>query len=76
MLDIFDPPPDTVQCEWCHGYGSSMRDPEYVDRCTHCGGSGLVRDEDRCSTCGSTAMTELSDERQTITVCAECGSDQ
>lgn len=43
MIDIFNPPPDAVECEWCHGYGSSLKDPDGVDTCTRCGGSGLVR---------------------------------
>jgi len=30
-------------CTWCNGYGSSLKDPEGVDRCTRCGGSGLQR---------------------------------
>ena len=29
-----------------------------------------------CSTCGATETVEISDERQTIWVCAECGSDE
>jgi RecJ-like exonuclease len=28
-------------CTWCNGYGSSLKDPEGVDRCTRCGGSGI-----------------------------------
>lgn len=37
-----------------------------------------TEDEDvlRCSTCGSTETTEISDERQSITICAVCGSDE
>jgi DnaJ-class molecular chaperone len=30
------------ECPHCNGYGSSLKDPEGVDRCTQCGGSGLV----------------------------------
>lgn len=30
------------ECTHCNGYGSSLKDPEGVDRCTQCGGSGLV----------------------------------
>ena len=30
-----------AECSWCCGYGSSLK--EDSDRCTHCGGSGLVR---------------------------------
>ena len=29
-----------------------------------------------CSTCGATETVEISDERQSILVCAECGSDE
>lgn len=29
-------------CGHCDGYGSSLKDPEGVDRCTKCGGTGLV----------------------------------
>ena len=29
-------------CTWCNGYGSSLKDPEGVDRCTRCGGSGIA----------------------------------
>ena len=29
-----------------------------------------------CSTCGATETIEISDERQSILVCAECGSDE
>ena len=31
------------ECEHCHGYGSSLNDPSGVDRCTKCGGSGVVK---------------------------------
>jgi DnaJ-class molecular chaperone len=31
-----------MECPHCNGYGSSLKDPEGVDRCTKCGGSGLV----------------------------------
>ena len=30
-------------CTWCNGYGSSLKDPEGVDRCSRCGGSGIER---------------------------------
>ena len=30
------------ECPHCNGYGSSLKDPEGVDRCTKCGGSGLI----------------------------------
>lgn len=29
-------------CTHCNGYGSSLKDPEGVDRCTVCEGTGLV----------------------------------
>lgn len=31
---------------------------------------------EKCPTCGSTETIELTDERQAITVCANCGSDE
>lgn len=31
-----------IECSHCNGYGSSLKDPIGVDRCTKCGGSGLV----------------------------------
>ena len=31
------------QCPHCNGYGSSLKDPDGVDTCTMCHGSGLVR---------------------------------
>jgi len=31
------------ECPHCHGYGSSLKDPEGVNTCTRCGGSGLVK---------------------------------
>ena len=34
-----------IECEHCNGYGSSLQDPPGVDRCTVCGGSGLVKGE-------------------------------
>jgi DnaJ-class molecular chaperone len=32
-----------MQCKHCNGYGSSLKDPEGVNTCTKCGGSGLVK---------------------------------
>ena len=32
-----------VECDHCNGYGSSFKDPDGVDRCTKCGGSGLIK---------------------------------
>ena len=29
-------------CKHCNGYGSSLKDPIGVDRCSVCGGTGLV----------------------------------
>jgi DnaJ-class molecular chaperone len=34
------------QCPHCNGHGSSLRDPEGVNTCTRCGGSGLIRKQD------------------------------
>jgi DnaJ-class molecular chaperone len=31
-----------MECPHCSGYGSSLKDPIGVDRCTKCGGSGLI----------------------------------
>ena len=31
------------QCPHCNGYGSSLKDQEGVDRCSRCGGTGLVK---------------------------------
>lgn len=33
------------QCPRCRGGGSSLKDPKYVDVCTRCHGSGLVKKE-------------------------------
>jgi len=33
-----------VQCPHCNGYGSSFKDPKDVNKCTLCGGGGLVPD--------------------------------
>jgi len=33
------------QCPHCNGYGSSLKDPEGVDTCTMCHGSGLIKEE-------------------------------
>ena len=30
------------ECPHCTGYGSSLKDPEGVDKCTQCEGSGLI----------------------------------
>lgn len=30
------------ECPHCNGYGSSLKDPPGVDRCTECHGQGLV----------------------------------
>ena len=32
-------------CPHCNGYGSSLKDPDGVDRCTRCEGSGLLTKE-------------------------------
>lgn len=36
----------------------------------------LEDDSPACPDCGATGTVELHDERQTISVCAGCGSDQ
>ena len=33
------------QCPHCNGYGSSLKDPEGVDTCTMCHGSGLIKED-------------------------------
>ena len=33
------------QCPHCNGYGSSLKDPEGVNRCSWCGGTGLMKKE-------------------------------
>ena len=33
------------ECPHCSGYGSSLKDPIGVDRCTQCDGTGLVPKE-------------------------------
>lgn len=35
----------THWCQHCNGYGSSLKEPG--DRCTRCGGTGLVAETDR-----------------------------
>src|SRR4029077_7457130 len=35
--------PDMNYCTWCNGSRSRLKDPEGVDRCTRCGGSGIER---------------------------------
>ena len=34
------------ECSWCNGYGTSFKDPEGVNTCTKCGGSGLQKKEE------------------------------
>lgn len=34
-------------CEHCNGYGSSLKDPEGVNVCSRCGGTGLVKQQDK-----------------------------
>lgn len=38
----------------------------------------LLADDDppACSRCGSTETLEIHDEKQSISICAECGSDE
>jgi len=33
-------------CDHCNGYGGSLKDPPGVNRCTKCGGDGLVADNE------------------------------
>ncbi len=35
-----------MQCPHYNGYGSSLKDPEGVNICTKCDGSGLIKKED------------------------------
>ena len=32
-----------IQCPHCNGYGWSLKDPEGVNICIRCGGSGLIK---------------------------------
>ena len=32
-----------MECPHCKGYGSSLKDPEGVDTCTMCLGTGLIK---------------------------------
>jgi len=34
-------------CDHCNGYGSSLKDPDGVDRCTKCRGVGLQKKKER-----------------------------
>ena len=34
-------PREEDYCDWCNGFGSSLKDPIGVDTCTRCGGTGL-----------------------------------
>ena len=34
-----------IQCPHCSGYGSSLKDPEGVNICKRCGGSGFIKKE-------------------------------
>lgn len=36
-----------IECTHCNGYGSSLKDPEGVNKCTKCGGIGLVKKENK-----------------------------
>jgi DnaJ-class molecular chaperone len=38
--------PHLTECPHCHGFGSSLKDPEGVDTCTRCYGTGIVRHPD------------------------------
>ena len=44
--EMLDPEAHGLEmCSHCNGYGSSLKDPIGVDRCTKCGGSGLLPKE-------------------------------
>lgn len=45
--NIFGLPDGFEECNHCNGYGSSLKDPEGVNICTKCGGSGLMKKEDK-----------------------------
>lgn len=32
-----------IECPHCNGFGSSFKDPEDINVCTQCHGTGLVR---------------------------------
>jgi DnaJ-class molecular chaperone len=34
-------------CDHCNGYGNSLKDPDGVDRCSKCGGSGLQKKKEQ-----------------------------
>ncbi len=34
-------------CSHCNGYGSSLKDSAGVDRCSQCGGMGLIKQEEK-----------------------------
>jgi len=46
-----------IQCDHCSGYGSSLDDPEEVDTCTECEGSGLLLVVDKHDGGGPTMNT-------------------
>jgi DnaJ-class molecular chaperone len=54
-------------CTHCNGYGSSLNDPEGVDTCTSCGGTGF-----RCDHCGSSAFEYRPDN---YALCPACNGD-
>lgn len=65
--------PLTLPCEEC---GHAVHDDDCY-RCDDAAGVGVYAPCSRgCSTCGSTETVELSDEHQSITICANCGSDE
>lgn len=37
-------PKEEDYCDHCNGFGSSLKDPVGVDRCTKCGGTGLKQE--------------------------------
>lgn len=42
MDHMMNPQPDIIECDHCHGFGSSWMDKGDT-RCSVCGGTGLVR---------------------------------
>lgn len=54
-------------CKHCNGHGSSLNDPEGVDVCTICEGTGV-----RCDKCGSKAHEYRPDG---YALCPACNGD-
>jgi DnaJ-class molecular chaperone len=73
-----------MECPHCSGYGSSLK--EAADRCTQCGGTGLVLSKkleiflasdqpEECRKCGCGARTDFIDLKPGTQLhrCPECG---